>query len=57
MNVAESNLKGGGKSEQREKDRAERFSAAPSDVSLDTALISTDLMTEICVNNIQLVIC
>lgn len=49
-------LKGVG-NQSREKDRAERFSAAPSDVSLDTALISTDLMTEICVNNIQLVIC
>lgn len=57
MNVAESNLKGGGKSEQREKDRAEWFSATPSDVSLDTVLISTYLMTEICIKNIQLVIC
>lgn len=56
MNVAESNLKGGGKSEQREKDRAEWFSATPSDVSLDTVLISTYLMTETCINNIQLVI-
>ena len=57
MNVVESNLKGGGKSEQIEKGRAERFNATPSDVSLDTVLISTYLMTEICINNIQLVIC
>ena len=57
MNVVESNRKGGGKSEQREKGRAEWFNATPSDVSLDTVLISTYLMTEICINNIQLVIC
>ena len=51
MNVVESNRKGGGKSEQREKGRAEWFNATPSDVSLDTVLISTYLMTEICINN------
>lgn len=46
-----SKSRGRGNPEQREKGRAKWFSATPSDVSLDTVLISTYLITEICINN------
>lgn len=52
MNAAESNLKQEWRIRaKREKGRAKWFSATPSDVSLDTVLISTYLITEICINN------
>lgn len=57
MNVVESNRKGVGNQSKRKGSRAEWFNATPSDVSLDAVLIVTYLMTEICINNTQLVIC